>query len=465
MPTGTKITDRQSAIEFLLGRINYERASKIPYRSSEFGLDRMRQLLAMLGDPHLRLPAIHVAGTKGKGSCSTMISAALTACGKRVGLYISPHLEMLEERFNIDGQNCTADDLVELMQTVQPVVEKMESDGRRPTFFEVTTALAFLYFSQQKVDLAVLEVGLGGRLDSTNVCQPIVTVITSISFDHMRELGDTLPEIATEKAGTIKPGVPVVTGVTEPESLAAIERIALQHKAPVLKMGVDFGYEYLGATLDGNGLSAEFNYWERAGGAIGSLENIQFGMAGQHQASNAAVAIQVMSQLRTLGQPVELAEIRKGLAQARCAARIEVAKEQPLVILDSAHNLASVRALVNVIQEALPGREGILVFAANRDKDVFSMVRELLPAFSKCVVTTFDNSPRAMSVEQLVENVAAIQTELAGRAAAVYTADNASAAWEKARQLASGDAFICVTGSFFLAAEIRAIVRETLTPE
>jgi len=464
MPTGTKITDRQSAIDFLFSRINYEQTSKIPYRSAEFQLDRMRQLLDKLGNPHKGLRVIHVAGTKGKGSCSAMISASLQANGHRAGLYSSPHLEKLEERFDVAGRPCTSDELVDLIQTVQPLVEEMDSCDQRPTFFEVTTALAFLHFAQEKVDFAVMEVGLGGRLDSTNVCEPVVTVITSISFDHMQELGNTLPEIAIEKAGTIKPGIPVVIGVTEEESLAAIRRVALENKAPTFEIGRDFGFEYLGASLDEAGLAAEFNYWEKETGALGSFEKIRTSMAGKHQASNAAVAVQTMSQLKLMGFRMDNTGIREGVSKARCVARIEVMNQRPLAIVDSAHNPASTRALVDVINEALPGRGGELVFAANRDKDVPNMLRDLLPTFSKCVLTTIENNPRGMSVERLAEDVSAIQREIGDLNIDVFTAKNAAAAWEKAKQIARDDDFVCVAGSFFLAAELRALVGQIESP-
>jgi dihydrofolate synthase / folylpolyglutamate synthase len=231
MAATTEVCDYASAVDFLFSRINYERAAHIPY-ASDFKLSRMRRLLAHLGDPHLSLKAIHIAGTKGKGSTAAMVASILQAAGKRTGLYTSPHLARVEERLTVDGNLCEASQFVDLVAEVQRAAARLQQDsgpaadsGDDPTFFEVTTALAFLHFARQRVDAAVLEVGLGGRLDSTNVCLPQVCIITSISFDHMRQLGNTLAAIASEKAGIIKSGVPVVSGVTSGEARAVIAGI------------------------------------------------------------------------------------------------------------------------------------------------------------------------------------------------------------------------------------------------
>ncbi len=206
---------------FLESRIDHERSTPAPYSQRNFKLERMRELLAALGDPHLGLPAIHIAGTKGKGSTAAMIAAALEAAGYRVGLFTSPHLERVEERIAIDGQPLSAPDWERLIEEARPHVERMDARAEcegacGPTYFEIVTALAFRHFADLGADCAVLEVGLGGRLDSTNVCRPIVSLITSISFDHVQQLGGTLAAIAGEKAGIIKPGVPVISGVVAP---------------------------------------------------------------------------------------------------------------------------------------------------------------------------------------------------------------------------------------------------------
>ena len=248
---------RDAAIDWLMRRINYERTAFVPYCSRQLKLDRMRQLLTRLGQPDAGMKIVHVAGTKGKGSTSAMIAAMLTAAGYRTGVFSSPHLERIEERFAVDGVPCSADELVALVNRVIPIVRAMDEEAGEPasagdeatsdagpTYFEITTAIALLHFVERHVDAAVLEVGLGGRLDSTNVCLPVVSVITSISFDHMRQLGNTLASIAREKAGIIKPGVPVVCGVIDPEPQAVIAQIAREHGCRLIQLGRDFDFQY-----------------------------------------------------------------------------------------------------------------------------------------------------------------------------------------------------------------------------
>ncbi|MHB8862477.1 MAG: bifunctional folylpolyglutamate synthase/dihydrofolate synthase, partial [Pirellulaceae bacterium] len=244
------IRDYQSASDFLFGRINYERTRGVPYCSRVFKLHRMQQLVARLGHPERTFPAIHIAGTKGKGSTAAMIASVLQAGGFRIGLYTSPHLQRLEERFVVDGRPCDEETLVRLLAHLQPTILELDEQARQereqqgPTYFEITTAAALIHFRDQRVDAAVLEVGLGGRLDSTNICQPIVTAITSISFDHTRQLGNTLSAIAREKAGIIKPGIPLITGVTQPEPFGVIQQVARDNGAPLLALGRDFDFDY-----------------------------------------------------------------------------------------------------------------------------------------------------------------------------------------------------------------------------
>ena len=265
-------TSYSAALEFLLSRIDYERSATVPYNRREFHLERMHELLDRLGNPHKSLKVVHIAGTKGKGSTAAMIAAILSAAGYRTGLYTSPHLDRIEERLAIDGCPCSPEQFVELLERVRPVVEAMDGAGLRvgfspresvqgawaeahatpegdgallgPTYFEITTAMAFLHFAEQAVDMAVVEVGLGGRLDSTNVVRPLVSVITSISFDHMKQLGATLDAIAREKAGIIKPGVPVVSSVLGDEPRWAIEEVARRCGSTISQLGVDFDFAY-----------------------------------------------------------------------------------------------------------------------------------------------------------------------------------------------------------------------------
>ena len=245
------LDQHETALRFLAERIDYERMRIMPYGLAEFRLSRMRQLLARLGNPQKGLPIVHVAGTKGKGSTSAALAAVLSAAGYRTGLFTSPHLERIEERIAVDGLTCPPAQLAALLAEIRPVVEALDRRAARrgggrigPTYFEVLTAAALLHFAREKIDLAVLEVGLGGRLDATNVCTPVVSIIASISFDHTRQLGNTLAAIAGEKAGIVKRGVPVVSGVTADEPRQVIREVCRRRRCRLLERGVDFDFEY-----------------------------------------------------------------------------------------------------------------------------------------------------------------------------------------------------------------------------
>lgn len=495
MERPSPITDYPSALSFLFDRINYERTSSVPYRSRHFKLDRMRELLRRLGDPQDQLRIVHVAGTKGKGSTCTMISSVLTTAGYRTGLYTSPHLHRMEERLVIDGQCCSESELFELVARMHPVIQALdrqaERDSRRrgPTYFEITTALAFQHFVDRALDAVVLEVGLGGRLDSTNVCSPLVSVITSISFDHMKQLGDTLGAIAREKAGIIKPGIPVVSGVADPEPREVIAEIADRRGCPLFEVGTQFGFGFGVEPLAGpfaepsDGLASPpsdsgtgslaselttMSYWEQDSAGDYRLPNVRVGLLGHHQAANAAVAISTLRRLVAQGWKIDEASIRKGLAEVRCPARIEVVSHEPLVIIDAAHNLASIDALVQVLREPTAhglrsAHPSVLIFAASRDKDATGMLQRLLPHFDRTILTRYQNNPRAVEPSTLL----AVAQQLAGschRAAnsQLVACDVPQDAWQLARSWANQHGLICVTGSFFIAAELRPLAVDAI---
>jgi dihydrofolate synthase/folylpolyglutamate synthase len=452
------VTDYETALEFLLHRVNYERTSHIPYQSDGFKLDRMRQLLAAVGDPHLALKAVHIAGTKGKGSTAAMIAAVLMKAGYTTGLYTSPHLERIEERVAIDGAICPEARLVALAARLQEAVDRIgETDGG-PTFFEITTALAFLHFAESKVDAAVLEVGLGGRLDSTNVCRPEVTVITSISFDHMRQLGNTLAAIAGEKAGIIKPDVPVISGVVRDEPQQVIAERAREAHSPLYQRGVDFGFT---RRLSSAAAAEVIDYWEsRKDGLENSsaeIRDLALAMPGEHQAANAACAVAAVLRLNERGWEISEEAIRTGLAIARCPARIELLSGQPAVVLDVAHNPASIAALLDVLDERLPGRRKVLIFASSKDKDYAAMLRLVLAQFDAVVLTQYVQNPRAMEAEQLALVVREMTAPAHGPAV-IEAAATPAEALARARRLAGPDDVLCITGSFFLAAELRPLL-------
>jgi dihydrofolate synthase / folylpolyglutamate synthase len=466
---GTDQAGRAAALQWLKSRINFEWSTLPPYSERQLKLDRMRTLLTRLGQPDAGLKIVHVAGTKGKGSTSAMLAAMLTAAGYRTGVFSSPHLERIEERFSVDGAPCSADELVTLVERMRPVARLMDEEDAAsedpvggPTYFELTTAMALVHFVERQVDAAILEVGLGGRLDATNVCLPVVSVITSISFDHTKQLGNTLASIAREKAGIIKPGVPVVCGVVEPEAQGVIAEIAREHGSRLIQLGEDFRFIYRRPHVD-------FEY-ALAGREL-QLDDLAIAMRGPHQAANAAVALAAVAELRHQGWCVSTDAVRRGLSEAMLPGRVEYLGRRigdgeslgrPAVVIDSAHNQASARALVATLAE-LPGHGGrTLVLSVSSDKDVLAILQELVPFFHRIVVTQYQDNPRAVPAEEL----AALARDTIGHSAGLRRCDvticaTPREAWETVCQSALANELIVIAGSFFLAAELRPVVLAT----
>ena len=438
-----------------------------PYNERQLKLDRMRRLLTRLGQPDAALKIVHVAGTKGKGSTSAMIAAMLGAAGYRTGVFSSPHLERIEERFAVDGVECTAEELVNLVDRMRPVCRAMDEEAAAasdpsggPTYFEATTAMALVHFVERQVDVAILEVGLGGRLDATNVCLPMVSVITSISYDHTQQLGNTLALIAREKAGIIKPGVPVVSGVVEPEAQRVIAEIAREHGSRLIQASEDFRYAYQ---------SPRFDFETRLTGHELRLDDISLAMRGSHQAANAAVALATVSELRHQGWFVSTDAMRGGLGSAVLAGRVEYfepqiadreTRGQPAVVIDAAHNQASARALVSALAE-LPGHgRRTLVLSVSSDKDVAAILRELVPFFNRVVATQYQENPRAVAAEELAGLARAAVAAGVQASTEVIVCATPGEAWNWVCGNAESGELVVVAGSFFLAAEMRRIVLE-----
>jgi dihydrofolate synthase/folylpolyglutamate synthase len=450
--------DGDPALHFLTSRVDYERMSVVPYTQRDFRLDRMRELLDRLGNPQDTLKIVHVAGTKGKGSTAAMIASVLRWAGYRSGLYSSPHLDRVEERLRIDDAICPADELAELVARVQPVVVAMDSEpaadpggSNRPTYFEIITALALMRFAEQRVDAAVLEVGLGGRLDSTNVCHPLVSVITSISFDHTQQLGHTLAAIAGEKAGIIKFRTPTVSGVVPSEPREVVAEVARSHNCPLAQLGRDFDFTYRPPRhLERAASCGQMDFRYRAGAAEYGMNDLELSLTGSHQAANAAVALATLWELRRQGWNIPDSAVRAGLADVRWPARIEVLRRRPGVVLDAAHNVASVEALRSVLRESFSVRKRLLVFATTRDKDARGMLRVLLPQFDEAIFTRYQSNPRGLPPEELDEMAAECSTTRRHVCASPDTA------WQLVSHIAAADDLVCITGSFFIAAEMRA---------
>lgn len=456
-----RTAEYQAAHDFLLGRIDYERFAKMPYSRKEMNLDRMAHLLELLGDPQDRVDVIHIAGTKGKGSTAAFLSSALHSHGLRCGSYTSPHLHHIEERFRLNGLACEPETFTRLVQQIRPSVEKLDLRGQDyVTYFEIATALGFLFFLHERVDVAVVEVGLGGRLDSTNVCKPLVSVITSISFDHTKQLGNTLALIATEKAGIIKSGVPVVSGVVAEEPSEVIRKISQQKNARLWERDKDFRYtDYQSGDVTHLGTITFEEFSDSTWHPV--LQDVPLGSRGEHQAANASVAwatLQLLpDQLHGKSLRPSNHAVRQGFASSRCDARIEVVAADPLIVIDAAHNPASAQALVQTLAEFPTKGTRWLILATTRGKDVPRMLEILLPHFDRVICTRYENNPRGHNVSALLDM--AIETrrnqgcevELIGR-------DTPVAAWQFAKESSQPADQISITGSFFIAAELRDVV-------
>jgi len=381
----------------------------------ELGLDRVRLALERLGSPQLRVPAVHIAGTNGKGSCAAMTDSILRAAGLRTGLFTSPHLTRFTERIRIDGQDIDGDYLAALDARVAATAVPL-------TYFEVATVLAFLAFAEAKVDVAVLETGLGGRLDATSVCHPVACAITSIAFDHEALLGNTLSAIAYEKACIAKPGVPIFLAPLPPEADARVAEVAKQVGALVRRSGIDF-----------------------------PAAPVPPALPGPHQLANAALAMALSQQAAfALGHSLDDVTVRRGLVEVRWPGRLERIADD--VLLDCAHNVEGATALATALPEA-PRR--VLVTSIVRDKNAAGMLAVLAPAFDS-VVLTRSHSERASEPEQLARLIARTRGGAPQVACIEPVADALVWARSSAREVAGG--LVVVAGSIFLVGEARALV-------
>ncbi len=426
----------RQALEYLDQFVNYERQRSAPYSAETLNLDRMRDLLNRLGDPHQAFPAIHIAGTKGKGSTAAMIESILRTAGCRTGLYTSPHLHTTRERMRVSGESIAADTFAALVDEIEPHAAAVAGI----TWFEMLTALGFLHFARSAIDVGVIEVGLGGRFDATNVLTPLVSVITSLSMDHMAWLGDTLEQIAFEKAGIVKPGMPVVSAPQQPEALAVIERVAAERNAPLTVVGRDVMAVRLTTSLEWQ----EFEIGAPAlAGSSRRLEAaFRIPLLGMHQITNAAVAVTAVRQAQNLSPTDEA--IERGLLSVQWPGRFEIARRDPPLIFDAAHNADSAQKLVAALDEAFPNRRWTLVFASLSDKDIAGMFDALLP-HTDTIIATRATSDRAAHVEHIAQLAA-------DRQRSVRIAPNMMDALDRAL---TTNAPIVVTGSVVGMAEAR----------
>ncbi len=443
------ITSYETACAYLESFVDYERTGLRRAFAEAMQLDTMERLLAAIGNPQQRWPAVHIAGTKGKGSVATMIEAVLREAGYTTGLYTSPHLVTVRERVQIDGQKISPADLIDATEKLRRAIAELEGGDalRPPTFFEVYTALAFQVFADAAVDVAVIETGLGGRLDATNVITPMVAVITSIDLDHTHILGNTLPEIAREKAGIIKPGIPVVTARQAPEVYDVLAERAAEVGAALLAVPdvAEFGQVRPVAVPEA---SNDFEPPTERFVLVtdtGPLE-VQCTLAGRHQADNAATAYAALRTLADEGFIVSSSQFQTALAGLRWPARFQVAGARPWLVVDCAHNPASARALISALRRHLQYERLTLVVGISADKDIKQILSILCPAADRVIVTQSDN-PRAMATEHLAT---AVRQQFAGP---ISVAPAVTEAVELAGEVTTGREAICITGSFFVVGE------------
>jgi dihydrofolate synthase/folylpolyglutamate synthase len=423
----------KDAITYLNSFVNYEQLSSYDYKTS-FKLERALELFALLDNPENNIKTIHLTGTKGKGSTAAMTASILEAAGMKVGLYTSPHLVSFRERIKINGSDITEDDVAQLTEEVKAAVDRSQRTDF--TFFELYTALAFLYFKRENVDYAVVEVGLGGRLDATNVIRPLVTCITPISLEHTQYLGSTLEEIAREKAAIIKRGCVCISG-PQPEPVREIIRSATdQEGVRLFEVGNNIFYESLGIhdrreVFSVVGIYGEYGY-------------LTMGLAGEHQIVNAAAAIGIVEALRFHDIVITATAIREGFNRLQWPGRLEVAGEQPLIILDAAQNKASAAALSNAVTRAFRYSRLILILGISSDKDIPGVCGVLERLSDEIILTKADNV-RAKNPSELKEYFHK----------PVHLTACVADALTRAKMMASADDLILITGSFFVIGEAK----------
>ncbi len=425
-----------AALDYVLSFADYERA---PRSAVVFDLRRMEMLLERLGNPEVGAIPIQVAGTKGKGSTAAMIASILTRAGYKTGLYTSPHLHAFTERIQVDGAPITEDEFARLVDVLKPEVEVVNKFGAfgQLTTFELLTALTFAYFKEKGVDFQVLETGMGGRLDATNVVKPGVSVITSISFDHTEVLGNTLTQIATEKAGIIKPGSIMVSSPQFPEAMAVIEGVCRERGVKLVKVGSDITWRR--EAFSSEGQSFKLN-------GIKGKYNLSLPLLGEYQLENAATAVAVVEILAEWGVVVSVESIASGLAQVHWPGRLQVLKQKPWFIVDCAHNAYSAKRLAEALREYFDFDRAVLILGVSSDKDVAGIVAELVP-LSSIVIVTCTHHPRALESARLA-------AEFSKRGITPEVVGDVTSAVDLALARAKPEDLICATGSIFVVAEV-----------
>ncbi len=446
-PKPNEITSIMMATRYLMARPDFERLRPAKYGEETFKLDRMHKLMDLLGNPHQKIKTVHVAGTNGKGSTVAMIASMLRASGYAVGVYTSPHLIDMRERVQIDGNLIPKNDFVDTVRSVAKAAEKL---GEQATFFELMTAVSFVYFAQQAVDIAVVEVGLGGRLDSTNVITPLVSIVTSIDLDHTKLLGGTKALIAREKAGIFKKGVPALFFEQDPEVDGVMREMAQAVGAElrIVNKDIEFSSRFC-VTPDLGPHTRVCMYTKNS-----RLEHVPVPLQGEHQASNCGLALAAVDVLKNFGFELSEDKLTAGLAATKIPGRMEVVSHRPRVLCDGAHNPAAVNALMRCVGAHVPYDSMVCVFGCCADKDIAEMIDKVNLGADKVIFTRASSTPRAASPEELQK----LFQERSGKMSQI--ARTVPEAIDMAIRGVSREDLICVTGSFYVVGEALKYISE-----
>ena len=431
------------AIRYLYEKTDYEKETNLRYNVTTFNLDRMEKLLSLLGNPHRKIRTAHIVGTKGKGSTATMLARMLEANGYKVGLYTSPHVMHLHERIAVNSQMITEQEMLGLLNRIYASVEKV-AKTTPPTFFEIMTAMAFMHFADVKCDIAVIEAGLGGRLDSTNVIKPEVIGITSISIDHQRQLGNTIGSIAKEKSGVFKTGIPIVTVQQNPEAMNILRTEAANAKATLSVTGEDIDFSYRFETSRERGPHTRVCLAT----PTSKFEHLRVPLYGAHQAINCGLALAILDQLKASGFDIDNEKAKAGLENVSLSGRMEIICNDPRIIIDGAHNAASIQALVHAIGQNIPYDSMVVIFGGTNDKDIKGMLHALQYGADKVIFTRSD-SVKAMHPC----DVGDMYNEISGKM--YQTANTLGEALQIAKSAVGKEDLICITGSFYLVGQAK----------
>ncbi len=430
--------DFNQAENYILSFTDYEKTPGIAYTSANYDLRRMEKLLRPLGSPHLGTRTVHIAGTKGKGSTAAMVAQVLIAAGYKTGLFTSPHLHTIRERVKVNSSLISETDFAAIVTELKPTIEEVNREAAygQLTTFEILTALVFTYFKKYPVDFQVLEVGLGGRLDATNVAEADVCIITSISLDHTEVLGNTVAKIATEKAGIIKPGCTVVNFTQPDEASEIIRQTCQQQRARLVQVGSDITWYRTVGNLCQQSLIVKSQKAEY---------NLTIPLIGDHQLENAAGAVAALEALNELEAAIPEEAIVGGLSQVNWPARLQILGYRPMVVVDGAHNAHSMMKLIEAIKKYFDYDECHIIFGTSCDKDIAGMIPEMVSLTGNITVTS-STHPRAASISAIIAEFSRLCIE-------VKTADTVSQALSQALAAAGKKDLILITGSIFIGAE------------